>query len=99
MGATPQLGWIQVDCEDPERLAAFWAALLGTDVRGRLGEPAQYVFLNAAGGDAPRLSFQRVPQAKQGKNRIHFDLAVTDLEEATRSAVALGAIVVPGGDV
>jgi ribonuclease E len=92
MGATPQLGWIQVDCEDPERLAAFWAALLATDVRGRLGEPPQYVFLNAAGGDAPRLSFQRVPQAKQGKNRIHFDLAVTDLEEATRSAVALGFV-------
>jgi hypothetical protein len=26
-----RLGWIQVDCPDPERLAAFWSEVLGGD--------------------------------------------------------------------
>ena len=97
--ASIHLGWIQVDCADPDRLAEFWASLLSTPVRGRLGEPAQYVVLDAASDDAPRLSFQRVPEAKSAKSRLHLDLAVGDLEAATAVAVALGATVAPDGDV
>jgi hypothetical protein len=28
------------------------------------------------------VSFQQVPEAKVGKNRVHLDVLVTDLEEA-----------------
>jgi predicted enzyme related to lactoylglutathione lyase len=34
---------------------------------------------------------QQVPEAKQGKNRMHLDLHVEDLESATARAVELGA--------
>ncbi len=33
-------------------------------------------------GVRPRLYFQRVPEAKAGKNRLHLDLKVTDLKTA-----------------
>ena len=88
-----RLGWLQVDCTDPEPLAAFWAALLGTTVRGRLGDPPQYVILEPQPGTGVRLAFQRVPDPTPGKNRLHLDLAVTDLEAATAQAVDLGATV------
>jgi predicted enzyme related to lactoylglutathione lyase len=38
----------------------------------------------------PILRFQRVPEPKLVKNRVHLDVAVADLEEASRTAVALG---------
>ncbi|MET8979016.1 VOC family protein [Streptomyces sp. NPDC004539] len=42
----------------------------------------------------PALVFQRVGEAKTGKNRVHVDLTVADLEAATRHPLALGALVV-----
>jgi predicted enzyme related to lactoylglutathione lyase len=92
--AIGRFGWLQVDCADPVALAAFWSAALGVDVRGQLpsdgGEP-QYVFLEGSSPDAPRLSFQRVAEAKTGKNRLHIDLAVPEVEAATSALTALGA--------
>jgi predicted enzyme related to lactoylglutathione lyase len=34
--------------------------------------------------------FQRVPEAKSGKNRMHFDLGVDDVDLATARIEALG---------
>ena len=93
-----RLGWVQVDCRDPEHLAAFWSAVLGTGVRGRLGNPPQYVTLEAAGAGSPRLVFQRVPEAKVVKNRVHLDLEVHDIEDATERVVRLGATRQSGDD-
>jgi predicted enzyme related to lactoylglutathione lyase len=97
-----RFGWLQVDCADPGTLAAFWAAALGVAVRGELtgddGRP-QYVFLDGTADAAPRLSFQRVSEPKEGKNRLHIDLAVPDVGAATAALTALGASEVPGGDV
>ena len=96
--AIGELGWVQVDCHDPEHLAAFWGEVLGTNVRARLGDPARYVTLEAAAAGAPRLVFQRVPEAKSGKNRLHLDIRVEDLSTAVKRATRLGAAPVPGGD-
>ena len=100
--AVGRFGWLQVDCSDPATLASFWAAALGVAVRGDLpaadGQP-QYVFLEGTAPDAPRLSFQRVTELKAGKNRLHIDLAVPDVDAATTALAALGATEVPGGDV
>ena len=71
-----RLGWIQIDCADPERLAPFWATVLGTTIEDRLGDPPQYINLAATDANAPHVSFQRVPEPKVVKNRLHFDLAV-----------------------
>jgi predicted enzyme related to lactoylglutathione lyase len=97
-----RFGWLQVDCADPVVLARFWASALGVAVRGDLGDGAtgpQYVFLEGTAPDAPRLSFQRVREPRSGKNRLHIDLAVDDVDIATDALAALGATVVPDGDV
>src|SRR4051794_12042783 len=77
-----------IDCAEPERLAEFWGELLGVGVRGRW---QQYVALQPTAPGAPSVCFQQVPETKAGKNRVHLDLAVPDLEEADRRVSALGA--------
>lgn len=62
-----------IDCVDPERLASFWAELLGRPVVARTGP---YVWL--ARGDGPGVGFQKVDAEKAGKNRVHFDIASAD---------------------
>ena len=83
-----KIGGVVVDCHDPETLAVFWSALLGTDKSMPLGEPVHYVLIGQDG--APYLSFQRVPESKAVKNRLHLDLNVANLEEATAEVERLG---------
>ena len=64
---------IMIDCQDAERLAAFWAALLGRPVAARIGP---YIWLER--GSGPGLGFQQVTSPRTGKNRVHFDLASPD---------------------
>lgn len=97
-GPVGRLGWIQIDCHDPEGLAAFWAAVLGVEIEGPLGDPPHYVALKAVTPDAPAVSFQRVPEAKAGKNRLHFDVAVDDVDVATAMIEGLGGARVPHDD-
>jgi predicted enzyme related to lactoylglutathione lyase len=72
------IGHIQevvVDCAEPIRLARFWAMVLGGDPVER--EPA-WAYVDPPGGQ-PRLAFQRVPEVKRGKNRLHLDIEVDDI--------------------
>ena len=85
-----RLGWIQIDCRDPETIAPFWAALLGTAIEDRLGDPPQYINLAATDANAPHVSFQRVPEPKIVKNRLHLDVAVVDVDEAAQRVETLG---------
>ncbi len=77
-----------IDCLDPERLAAFWADVLGTEVDIEMDD-GRFVFLKGIEG-LPVVCFQRVPEPAGGKNRIHFDLSVDDLETATTDVIRLG---------
>lgn len=74
-----------IDCVDPERLASFWAELLGRPVAGRTGP---YVWL--ARGTGPGMGFQRVSGPKAGKNRVHPDLSSPDPASAQARIEALG---------
>jgi len=85
-----RLMMIQIDCPDPERLAAFWAEVLAVEIDRRLGDPPQYVSLMPAGVGVPPLWFQRVPEPKVAKNRLHLDLQVEDIEAACARIEALG---------
>ena len=85
-----RVGWIQIDSTEPERLAAFWTVVLGVEVEGKLGAPPQFVNLHKQYPDAPFVSFQRVPERKTVKNRVHLDIVVDDVEEATSRIVQLG---------
>ena len=108
------------DANDPPRLARFWAQALGYEpappagpgtpwqhYRARLGEDAAFddrIFDPA--GLGPPIWFQRVPEAKAGKNRLHLDLYPTSrdatlsmdarveiVEARVAQLVSLGAVV------
>lgn len=79
-----------VDCADPERLASFWARLLGRPVVARTGP---YVWL--ARGDGPGLGFQKVTEPRAYKNRIHFDVASSDPAAERQRVEALGGRLLP----
>jgi predicted enzyme related to lactoylglutathione lyase len=57
-----------------------------------LGDPAHYLNLappaNAPNG--PGIALQRVPEPKRGKNRVHLDIEVDDVDAATDRVEALG---------
>ena len=83
-----QLRTIVVDCLDPAPLAEFWSAVLGLEIAFA---ETDWVALRAPGPGHPRIAFQRVPEPKRGKNRLHLDVWVPDVESATVAAEALGA--------
>ena len=108
---------VTFDCADPERLARFWCAVLGyvvppppegfatwAESDGSL-PPEQrgsaFACLDPS-GVGPRLFFQRVPEGKIVKNRVHLDVRVATglvgderlavLEAECARLVALGGV-------
>ncbi|WP_086842414.1 VOC family protein [Amycolatopsis kentuckyensis] len=73
---------VTFDCADPERVARFWCEVLGYEMEswgGACSDPT---------GVGPRLYFQRVPEGKVVKNRVHLDVRVgTGLVGEERLAV------------
>jgi predicted enzyme related to lactoylglutathione lyase len=84
-----KVAYIVIDSVDPEPLARFWCALLGEEVTARVDD-GRYTVLSSSGEGVPALSFQRVDEAKAGKNRMHLDLEVEDLDAATARIEELG---------
>jgi len=71
-----------LDCANPVARADFWSAALGYTALGGAGG---YVLLVDGTGQQPKLLLQGVPEEKAGKNRMHLDIEVGDIEaEATR---------------
>ncbi|MDT8912841.1 VOC family protein [Amycolatopsis sp. PS_44_ISF1] len=108
---------VTFDCAEPERVARFWCAVLGYvfppppegfdgwDEFDRTLPPEERGGSSACvdpSGAGPRLYFQRVPEGKTVKNRVHLDVRIgTGLVGAERLAaleaectrlVALGAV-------
>jgi predicted enzyme related to lactoylglutathione lyase len=92
-----RLDTVTIDCHDPERLATFWAAVFGTAEEWRGGEPVQYIDLRRTDG-SPKLRFQRVPEPKTVKDRIHLDLRVGSIDDTCRRVMELGAVRVAQDD-
>ena len=82
-----RVSFLTIDANDPARLATFWGEVLGTHVE-ETSDEGRFVFLAAANGHI--LSFQRVPESKSVKNRMHLDIRVEDLDTATDAVLALG---------
>ena len=80
-----------LDCADPDGLAEFWAKALNTTVGADYG--GEFVLIGPPSGSGPYLGLQKVPEAKNGKNRAHFDIEVPDEREAVDRLVDLGARV------
>ncbi|MGW8374859.1 VOC family protein [Streptomyces sp. ODS28] len=82
---------ITFDSADPERLARFWCEVLGYIAspapegfstweefnRSRFpGGEGSWFACKDPSGVGPRLFFQRVPEGKVAKNRVHLDVRV-----------------------
>ncbi len=81
------MSFTTIDANDPDRLSAFWGAVLGTEVE-ETSDAGRFVFLGRANGHV--LGFQRVPETKSVKNRVHLDIVVADVERATALIEDLG---------
>jgi predicted enzyme related to lactoylglutathione lyase len=75
---------------DPERLAAFWAAVLGWEPTGRLQGAIE---ITDRQGTGPSLTFVADANEKRGKNRLHIDLNPTGCtqEQEVARLLELGA--------
>ena len=82
------VGYLVIDATDPERLARFWCGLLDVGAETTIGD-GQFVVLSPA-KDGLTVGFQRVREGKAGKNRLHLDLIVGDLDQATAEVETLG---------
>jgi predicted enzyme related to lactoylglutathione lyase len=83
-----------MDCNDPVALSKFWQQILGGVVDPRT-ESSEWVALSGVPG-LGYLGFQKVPERKEVKNRVHLDVDVEYIEDAVDLAVALGAKRVSG---
>ena len=83
-----KVGAVVIDTEDVDRLVEFWGALLGIEERHRVG--SYFVWMSRMGEGGPSLAFQKVPEAKSGKNRLHLDLGVEDREAFAARVEELG---------
>jgi hypothetical protein len=81
---------IVIDCSDPLTLAPFWAEALGYEIDELEEDLAS---IDHPTDEGPAICFQRVPESKQGKNRVHLDLNVdeNEFEGAVARLIALGA--------
>ena len=78
-----------IDCADLDRMTRFWGQLL--DVEFQVVE--HFGFLAHATDRKVTLWLQQVPEAKVGKNRVHLDFVVPDLDAAIERVRSLGGDV------
>ncbi|MEU9068613.1 VOC family protein [Streptomyces sp. NPDC048109] len=108
---------ITFDCASPERVGRFWCEVLGyvaasppegfatwDEYNGSLPAEDRDAWFGCSdpSGVGPRLYFQRVPEGKVAKNRVHLDVRagtglvgderLATLEAECARLVALGAV-------
>jgi len=108
--ATVRQFQVTFDCAEPERVARFWCEVLGYVVPSSpegstpgddvdRAQPSHFACVDPT-GVGPRLFFQRVPEGKVVKNRVHLDVRVgTGLvgEERLAALLAEEARLLPLG--
>ena len=93
---------VTFDCAEPVLVARFWAEVLGYVVPPLPPEDqGSWAACTDPSGGGPRLFFQRVPEGKVVKNRVHLDVRagtglvgeerLATLEAECGRLVALGA--------
>jgi hypothetical protein len=97
-----RIGNITFDYEDVLKVATFWSAVLGRPLDD--GSDEVFASIGGAGGQRrePAWYFNKVPEPKRAKNRVHLDLVNPD-RPAIDKLVGHGATVIgehelPGGE-
>jgi len=88
-----RIGNVTFDCDDVLKVGAFWSEALGRPL-----DPGSGPGFASIGGDDPARAepawyFEKVPELKVAKNRVHLDLVDPGPSTVDR-LVALGASVV-----
>lgn len=86
-----------VDCADAYALSEWWKPVLGyTDLPEDPNEPGHEECMIVDPGTGHRILFIEVPDTKQGKNRLHFDLRPREgtRDEELDRLIDHGALVV-----
>jgi predicted enzyme related to lactoylglutathione lyase len=88
---TLRLGEIVIDCADHEVVVPFWLAAMGDYARLDVNE--QYVAIAPAEPSVgrPAILFQKVPEPKTVKNRVHLDLRGESMAAEVARLASLGA--------
>jgi len=87
---TSNLDSVSFDANDPERLARFWAGLLGWEI---VSDEDGFQLV-PTDGTAYRVAFYPTQETKTGPNQTHFDLTSATPDEQQRTvarALELGA--------
>ena len=71
-GMAAVIKFVTFDAADALALAAFWAAVFGSDVDE--DSTTGNACVEAAGWGGPNIWFAQVPEGQTAKNRMHFDL-------------------------
>ena len=98
---------VTFDCADPRALSLFWNDVLGYEFPppppgfeswDAFSETLPPEHRNSASasedprGDGPRLFFQRVPEGKAAKNRVHLDVRAAPGLQGDERMAALEAV-------
>ena len=116
-----KLGNITFDCADPQALSWFWADVFGYPRAEWPHDLRQQLLANGLTdddlrarsvaedptGQGPRLYFQKVPEGKVAKNRMHLDIRATvdgratpeEVDAEAERIVGLGATVLRKADL
>jgi predicted enzyme related to lactoylglutathione lyase len=80
---------VTVDCVDPDRMAAFWGVLLDRQSSDEMDGDG-WATIGSRNDAQPRITFQRVPERRTGKVRLHLDVQVDDMEAGIAEVERLG---------
>ena len=85
-GGIGTLGAFVLDVNNLDACSTFWRQVLGVDM---LFHEANIQGLGHE-GEHPLMMLQKVAEPRQGKNRAHIDVNVTDLEASVQRVQELG---------
>ena len=91
---TSLISHTSVDCADAFALSEWWKQVLGyVDIDGDPNEPGHEECMIRSAETGHQLLFIEVPDARQVKNRLHFDLRPVDgtRDEEVARLLAIGA--------
>ncbi|GAA3514478.1 VOC family protein [Aeromicrobium panaciterrae] len=87
---TNEWSGVTIDCVDPHRLAAFWSGLLDIPISDEHGDDPGWATVGTRNDALPRLTFQRVPEPRTEKVRLHLDISTDDITTGIAQVEELG---------
>ena len=82
---------VTVDCRDAPRMAQFWSAVLGREVAEESTSEHMVLLARNDAATEPRIVFNKVPEPKTVKNRVHLDLISRTFDDEAERLLSLGA--------